>query len=135
MEVNTTEFFFDLSILDHLVEGYQVIDENWRYQFVNDSVIKQGRMKEKSDLLGYTMMEKYPGIEHTELFEVLKKCMEDRQSRVYETKFTFPDESQGWFELRIGPVPGGIFILSMDITERRNKERGNNAYLNNAFWG
>ena len=39
-----------------------------------------------------------------------------------ENEFTFPDGTVGWFELKISPVPEGIFILSMDITERKRTE-------------
>jgi PAS domain S-box-containing protein len=37
-----------------------------------------------------------------------------------DNEFTFPDGSKGWFKLHIDPVPGGVLILSMDIT--KNKE-------------
>jgi signal transduction histidine kinase len=36
-----------------------------------------------------------------------------------ENEFTFPDGSKGWFELRFVPVPEGVCILSLDITENK----------------
>jgi PAS domain S-box-containing protein len=33
------------------------------------------------------------------------------------------DGSTGWFELRIYPVPGGIVILSIDVTDRKQTEQ------------
>jgi hypothetical protein len=45
--------------------------------------------------------------------------MEDRTPRLMENEFTFPDGSTGWFDLRFDPVPGGVFILSLDITARK----------------
>lgn len=108
-------------ILDLLMEGFQLISFDWRYLFVNQAVCKHGKLK-REELLGFTMMEKYPGIENTEMFKVLKKCMINRVSDTMENKFSYPDGSTGWFELRIVPVPEGIFILSMDISERKNYE-------------
>jgi signal transduction histidine kinase len=119
----------DNSTLDHLMEGFQLIGFDWRYKYVNSTIITQSKLSRKSDLLGYTMMEKFPGIENTEMFKVLEECMGQRISRDIENQFYFPDDSAGWFELRIEPVPQGIFILSMDITEHKKAEHSKKEYL------
>jgi PAS domain S-box-containing protein/putative nucleotidyltransferase with HDIG domain len=105
-------------LLDSLLEGCQVIGFDWRYAYLNDAAAAHGR-RAKSDLLGRTMMECYPGIENTRMFALLRNCMEKRTSASIENDFIFPDGAKGWFELRIEPVPEGIMILSMDITERK----------------
>lgn len=107
--------------LDSMLEGCQIIDFNWRYIYVNKSVARQGR-NIPENLLGKTMMEVYPGIENTELFVKLHDCMKDRRASRFENEFFFPDGSSGWFELSIQPVPEGIFILSIDITENKLAE-------------
>src|SRR4030066_1553393 len=104
--------------LDSMLEGCQIIDFDWRYAYVNESVAKQGR-RVKKDLLGHTMMEMYPGIENTELFSYLRDCMFKRIPHQMENEFIFPDGSKGWFELRIEPAPEGILILSHDVTKRK----------------
>jgi PAS domain S-box-containing protein len=109
------------SILDHLLEGCQIIGPDYRYIYVNDVVAEQGR-KTKDELLGHTMMELYPGIETTYMFSLLERCMHDGRPAELENEFTFPDGSTGWFALKIEPVPEGIFILSIDITERKRAE-------------
>jgi light-regulated signal transduction histidine kinase (bacteriophytochrome) len=48
--------------------------------------------------------------------------MEQRTVRRAEYHFTYPDGSQAWFEFTIQPVPEGIFILSLDITARKESE-------------
>ena len=126
---------FDLRILDQLNEGYQVISKDWKYLYVNDSVVKQAKMKDKTELIGFTVMEKFPGIENTELFKQMRESMEQRSPKVFQTKFDFPDGSEGWFEVRIGPIDSGIFLLTLDITERMQKEKTQRTYHNNAFWG
>ncbi|MCA8978169.1 MAG: response regulator [Planctomycetes bacterium] len=109
------------NILDSLLEGCQVIGRDWRYLYVNDAVARQGR-RPKEQLLGRTMMEAYPGIDQTPMFALLRECMDDRHSRRLENEFTFPDGSQQWFELRFEPVPEGVFILSLEITDRKRAE-------------
>lgn len=107
--------------LDNMLEGCQIIDFDWRYVYVNVAAARQGHSKPE-DLLQRTMMEAYPGIEKTELFRVLRRCMEERLPQNMENVFTFPDGGVGWFDLRIQPVPEGLFILSIDITERKHVE-------------
>lgn len=111
-----------VNTFDNLLEGFQLISFDWKYLYVNDAVVRQSKYSKKEDLLGYTMMDKYPGIEKTEMFRTLGICMKERSSKMFENEFTFPDGSQGWFELRMEPVPEGLFILSMDITERKRLE-------------
>ena len=112
--------------LDYMIEGCQIIDFDWRYVYVNEAAAKQGR-KTKEELLGYTMMQVYPGIYKTEMFNHLRNCMINRIQHQLDNEFTFPDGTKAWFELHINPVPEGILILSIDITNR--KETG--AELNN----
>ncbi len=107
---------------DHLLEGIQVHDFNWRYTYVNNALLSYSYYK-KEELLGYTLMEKYPGIESTPLFKVLEQCMNERTHKHFETEFIFPNGSKADFELSIQPIPEGLFILSINITERKKAER------------
>jgi PAS domain S-box-containing protein len=107
--------------LDKMLEGVQIIDFNWKYIYVNESVARQGNYS-REELLGYTMMERYPEIEHSKLYKTIKKCMDKRIVTSMENEFTYNDGSGGWLELSIQPVPEGVFILSADITKRKNAE-------------
>lgn len=110
-----------IGILDNMAAGFQIIDQNWRYTYVNDTVAKQGHTT-KEELQGKTMMEAYPGIEKTEMFTVLSRCMKNREPEHMENEFTYPSGEKGWFELSIQPVSEGILILSIDITEFKRAE-------------
>jgi PAS domain S-box-containing protein len=111
----------DYSILDHLLEGCQIISPDYRYVYVNDAVAKHGR-RSKDELLGHTMMEMYPGIQATSMFSLLERCMHARQPAAFENQFTYPDGSTAWFELKMEPVPEGVFILSVDISKRKQAQ-------------
>jgi PAS domain S-box-containing protein len=108
-------------LLDNMLEGAQIIGFDWRYLYVNNTIIRQGR-ESKDQLLGRTMMDVYPGIENTELFKTLQHCMNRRIPQHLENEFVYPDGSAGWFELSIQPVDDGIFILSVDVTKRKRAE-------------
>ena len=117
--------------LDSLLEGVQIIDFNWRYVYMNDAMIRQSHYS-REELIGHSMMEKYPEIENTPLFNLLQKCMAERTSQRFENEFTFPDRSSRWFELFIEPDEEGICILSLDITPYkealRHIEKGKTLY-------
>ncbi len=104
--------------LDCLTEGFQIIDPDWNYVYVNPAAARHGR-REAWTLVGKAMADAYPGIDRTPLFAVLRECMQERIGRDIENQFTFPDGSTRWFELRIRPVPAGICIYSADIEARR----------------
>ena len=107
--------------LESMLEGCQIIGYDWRYLFINESAVSQGKLK-KEELLGHTMMECYPGIEKTDMFAVLRRCMDERTSHQIVNEFIYPDGTKGWFELSIQPASNGIFILSSEITERKQAE-------------
>jgi light-regulated signal transduction histidine kinase (bacteriophytochrome) len=56
------------------------------------------------------------------MFADLAECMQSRQPHQGEYYFEYPDGSNAWFEFSIQAVPEGIFILSLDITARKESE-------------
>ncbi len=107
--------------LDGMLEGIQIIDFNWCYLYVNEAMALQER-KTRDELIGRSIMEKYPDLKHSDTFEAMKTCMEQRTSGQIEKEMSYPDQSRAWFKLIIQPVPQGIFIISSDITEQKRYE-------------
>ncbi len=107
--------------LDNMLEGAQLLDFDWRYIYVNDALSSYSGYK-REELIGFTIQERYPGVENTPLYSVLKRCMQERVSEHLENEFVFPNGTKRFFELSVQPVPEGIFILSVDITERKKAE-------------
>lgn len=106
----------NLSILDDLFEGCQIIDKEWKYVYLNKVAIEHAR-KNLDELVGVSMTEAYPGIENTEMYAALERVMKDRQGERFTNEFTYPEGLAGWFELHIQPYDDGILVLSRDITE------------------
>lgn len=115
--LNESEEQFQHTI-DGMIDGVQIIGYDWRYLYVNDAVAKHAKFS-KEELLGYTMMEKYPEIENTEMFRALQRCMHERIFHEMENQFVYPDGSSTWFKLTMQPSPGGVLILSRDITDKK----------------
>lgn len=120
-EIRATEARFH-GTLDRMLEGCQIFDHDWRYLYLNDAAAWHGQRK-KEELIGRPLLECYPGFERSEVFTVMQRCMFMREGARVDNEFTYPDGTQAWFELSIQPVPEGIFILSLNITERKMAAR------------
>jgi PAS domain S-box-containing protein len=109
------------STLDHILEGCQLLDFDWTYLYLNDAAARHNR-RPNVELLGNRFTQMWPGIEQTEAYRLIRRCMEERVAVHEETEFIFNDGERKWFDLRVQPVPEGVFLLSIDITERHRAE-------------
>ena len=108
-------------LLNGLVEGCEIIGYDWHYLYVNDSVIRRGGLT-REQLTGMTMMEFYPGIENTQTFPVLQRCMKEGSADHIATELVLLDGSRKWFQLSIQPMSEGIVVLSVETTDPRRAE-------------
>lgn len=104
--------------LDNMLEGAQIIGFDWRYLYINETAARHGQ-RTREELIGRTLLEVYPDFEKSDIFQVMQHCMTARTGIRVENRFLYANDSVAWFELSIQPVPEGIFILSLDITERK----------------
>ena len=107
--------------LDHLLEGCMIIGFDWTYLYVNDAAAKNGQ-NTPENLLGRSMLEMYPGVEKSTVFAHYKRCMEERIPQRFEEPFTFADGTTVWNKFTVEPINEGIFVLALDITNRKNIE-------------
>ncbi len=109
-------------VQDSLLVGIVIIDFEWRYLYVNEAIATRRKLT-KAELIGKTIMEDYPGFERTDVFKAFEECMQKRVPVHLENEFEYLDKSKRWLELFIDPIEQGVFILSLDITERKGLER------------
>ncbi len=109
------------SAFDHMLEGCQIIGYDWRYIYLNESAEIHNHRPNK-ELIGNRYQDMWPGIEETDVFKKIERVLKTRVPHHFENEFIYPDGSIGWFDLSIQPVPDGVFILSLDISERKNAE-------------
>lgn len=113
---------FVRSVLDNMLEGCQILDNDLTYRYLNDAAVKHSRMK-RSQLIGKRFTDIWPGIENSNVYKFIRQCIDKREHYQFENEFTYHDNTRGWFSLSIQPVPEGVFILSIDITRRKETER------------
>ncbi len=107
--------------IQKLLEGVQIIGYDWTYLYLNEAAERHAR-RPAADLIGRRMPDCYPGIEQTQMFEVLSRVMQSRQPEQFLSEFLYPDGTQGWFELLIEPVPDGVCVLSLDISDKQRAQ-------------
>lgn len=104
--------------LDTMMEGVQIIGFDGTIIYVNDKLASQAKFT-KEQMIGKTLPELYPGVEQSPIYQSYQQCLKDRQPIHLENKFEFPDQSVQTFEISVQPVPEGIFVLSADVTAKR----------------
>lgn len=103
--------------LDDIFEGIQILDREWRYLYLNNTAAGHGR-REREALLGRRIQDVYPDVVGTPLFERMRRALEARVPDQFLSEFTYPDGTKAWFDLRLRPVPRGLLVLSVDVTEQ-----------------
>ena len=105
-------------VFDHMMEGCQIIGYDLKYIYLNDAADVHNR-RPKEELLGKSYTEVWPGVNNTDVYRAIKESLEARKYLQMENEFVFPGGAAAWFDLRIQPIPEGVFILSIDITDRK----------------
>ncbi len=105
-------------ILDDLMEGCQILSPEWRYLYVNEVNAQQTRVP-RDELMGTKITEKFPDIKNLGFFPYMEYVMKERVPQRVESEFPYSDGTSNWFEFSIQPVPEGILILMLNITERK----------------
>lgn len=109
--------------LDSLREGCQILDRSGRYLYVNEAAARQGG-RTREEMLGHMMREVFPGVEQSDLFGAVCRCLENGTCSRLEAEHPFPAGTTGWLDLCVQAIPEGAFVLSVDITARKQVEQG-----------
>lgn len=125
-EITETEKRYSF-VLETIRESIQIIGFDWQYLYANGASKKQA--KPHTEFVGHTIMDLNPGFENTPLFKVLNQCMAGRKVGWMENEIRNPDQSISYYEHFIEPVPEGLLILSIDITERKLNDKRRTEYI------
>ena len=109
------------NVMDLMDEGCAIFDYDWNHIYVNPANARHAHSTPEK-LIGKNLLKIIPGIDKSAFFETYKRVMEERIPLRVESNFIFEDGTSGWYEVRAIPVPEGIFILTIDITERKLTE-------------
>ncbi len=114
--------------LDVLIEGCMILGFDWTYLYINETSARHG-LNKPENLIGRTLLEAYPGVETSSVFAHYKRCMEERIPQQFEESYTFANGLTTWYAFSVQPIPEGIFVLSLDISERKKADEALKASL------
>jgi PAS domain S-box-containing protein len=109
-------------LLEIMTEGCQIIDKNWRFVYANKAATKLGRLS-MEEIIGSSILDLFPSIESSELHNSLIDAMKNREPKHAEHQLVYNDGSKAWFALHIYPYNDGLFVLTLDITDKKEAER------------
>jgi PAS domain S-box-containing protein len=109
------------NVLSSMMEGCQIVDFDWRWIYINDTAAQQ-LSHQPTDLLMQRVTDVFPEFATADVFSLLQACMHERRSAKTELEIRLPNRPARCLELSVQPVPEGLFVLSIDITERRQAE-------------
>jgi len=105
-------------LLESISDGFIVLDDQWRYRFVNDRAAQLMR-RSRAELLGKRIWSEFPDLVGSAFEAEARRAAAENISRYVE----FYDEPRGiWSEVRMFPSRAGLAIYLQDITERKQGE-------------
>ena len=108
--------------LERVVAGIQdqffVLDQQWRYTFVNDRVAEVVG-KGKEELLGRSIWEVFPDVVASEFDIQVHRAIAEQTTVRFE--YFYPAWRR-WFENRIYPFAEGVSVFVTDISDRKQAE-------------
>jgi PAS domain S-box-containing protein len=109
--------------LELVLEAFEVafaeLDPELCYVHVNEQGARlAGHGRE--ELLGVSLLELFPELKGETLHRALVEGLKEGASARFE-QYLRPRKR--WFEGRVTPVPGGVLLVGIDITERKRGER------------
>ena len=111
----------DYTVFNDLLEGVQVISDDLRYVYLNESVKKQAGIQHR-DVIGLKCESVFSGIEQSNAFVKIQECIRTGEPINFMNRFDFPDGSTGYFELRMNRTQDGVLLFSVDRTDEMRKE-------------
>ena len=104
-----------------MIEGCMLIAFDWTYLYVNEAAARFSHQL-RGAFAGRTMLQVHPGLRGSRIYDACRKVMKERVPRHLESKFIYPDGQIGWYQISVEPALEGIFVLFMDITQRKQAE-------------
>jgi PAS domain S-box-containing protein len=106
------------SVLSSINDQFLVLDQEWRYIYVNDRVVETVGMPREA-LLGRSIWEVFPEVVGSEFETQVKRAIATQTATHFE--YYYPTWNY-WFENHVYPSAEGVSIFVTDINDRKQVE-------------
>ncbi|HWQ89049.1 MAG TPA: ATP-binding protein, partial [Desulfitobacteriaceae bacterium] len=107
-------------ILEGISDGFYMLDDNWQFEFVNNSTMKL-MCPENDKVLGKNIWEVLPGLRNTLTWNKMQQAFDSKEYVQWEAE-GFADSSKT-YEYRAYPLKDGLTIFFRDITEFKQQKQ------------
>ncbi|HEY4556112.1 MAG TPA: PAS domain-containing protein [Lysobacter sp.] len=105
-------------VLQNMDEGFTLFDADFTILEVNDAALAMVGLA-REQLVGANHWAQFPGTEAGPVGELYRQTLSDRQPRILEHAYRYPDGREQWFEVRAFPAEHGLAVLFRDISARK----------------
>lgn len=106
------------SVLDQMLDAFLILDDEWRYAYVNDAAAKLFELP-KERLIGQVAWDIFPSTVGGRFWEECHRVVSERAPVLFEE---FLAHRGLWYENRCFPIEGGVAVFIRDITARKKAE-------------
>ena len=106
-------------ILESIADGLAILDQDWRYTYVNDQGAKMVQMQ-PHEMVGKRIWDLFPQALETDFGKKYIRATETGQPLHFEA--FYPEPLNAWIECRCFPSHLGLSVYFQDITERKQIE-------------
>jgi PAS domain S-box-containing protein len=103
------------TVLSRINEGFYVLDQQWRFTYVNDQLCEIAGM-DRSQMLGHSIWELFPDSVNTGVYLQFHEAMAKQLPSQGETFYAPWDR---WYSHRVYPSPSGLTVFGSDITDQK----------------
>ena len=107
-------------ILEGISDGFYMLDDNWQFEFINNSTMKL-MCPENGELLGKNIWEVLPGLRNTLSWNKMHQALVRKEYVQWEAE-GFVDSAK-FYEYRAYPLKDGLTVFFRDITEFRRQKQ------------
>ncbi|PWJ52700.1 PAS domain S-box-containing protein [Quadrisphaera granulorum] len=106
-------------VLESMSAAFYSLDRDFRFTYVNAEAERLlGRPR--SELLGGVLWDLFPATLSSAFESGYRSAMDSGQPATFEAHY--PPPLDGWYEVRVWPVPDGLSVYFLEITERRRAQ-------------
>jgi PAS domain S-box-containing protein len=107
-------------VLEAMSTAFYSLDENWCFSYVNAEAERLlGQPREA--LLGRNIWELFPAAVDSDFERSYRTAVETGEAVSFEAYY--PQPLDGWYELRAHPMPEGLSVYFVEVTERRRAQQ------------
>lgn len=120
-----------MEIIGQITDGFIVFDPNWCIQYVNQKGAEMLQRKSPSDLIGKNLWDEFPDALDRKFYKVYHTVMDKKVPAEFDEYY--PKPLNRWYHARVYPLEYGISVFFHDATEKKIKEKLNDAQYEQLF--